>query len=66
VTIQAPPIPMYNRAPDSGPRPHYRHSWTTRPGGGLDSTCTKCSTVVATNMDELFLLLVEQSHVCER
>lgn len=43
----------------------YRHSWTAQPGGGLDSTCMKCSTVVATDMDELSLLVAEQAHVCQ-
>lgn len=42
----------------------YRHSWTERRGGGLDSTCMNCSTLVATNMDELSLLVVEQTHIC--
>jgi hypothetical protein len=45
---------------------HYKHSWTAKRGGGLDSTCTKCCSLVASNMDELSLLVIEHLHICGR
>jgi hypothetical protein len=56
--------PPRDRAVNRRPEVQYRHSWTTRQGGGLDSTCMKCSTIIATNMDELSLLVVERTHLC--
>jgi hypothetical protein len=56
--------PSCDRTVNRRPEKQYRHSWTTRQGGGLDSMCMTCSTIVATSMDELSLLVVEQTHIC--
>ena len=44
--------------------PHFKHSWTASPGGGLNSTCSRCSAVLGRNMDEIALLELERKHVC--
>jgi hypothetical protein len=44
------------------PLRQYVHS--RNEGGGLDSTCMKCFSVVGTNTDELSLLASEREHVC--
>src|SRR5882757_3074999 len=58
------PAPPRDRAVNRRPEVQYRHSWTARQGAGLDSRCMKCSTIIATNMDELSLLVVERTHIC--
>jgi hypothetical protein len=62
--MQSLPASSCDRTVNRRPEVQYRHSWTTRPGGGLDSTCMKCATIIATNMDELSLLVAEQAHIC--
>jgi hypothetical protein len=40
----------------------YRHAWSA--GGGLDSICLRCFTLVATETDELRLMACEREHSC--
>jgi hypothetical protein len=42
----------------------FKHTWADDRKVGLNSMCMRCSAVIATNMDELSLLAVEQMHVC--
>lgn len=44
--------------------PLRQYAHTRSEGGGLDSTCVMCSSVVGTNTDELSLLASEREHVC--
>jgi hypothetical protein len=46
--------------------PQFKHSWTDRQSSGLNSTCCRCSAVIATNTDELALLSLERAHVCRQ
>jgi hypothetical protein len=42
----------------------YKHS--INPAGGLDSLCTKCRMVIASELNEWSLLECEQQHVCRQ
>jgi hypothetical protein len=44
--------------------PRFRHTWSKEVGGMLDSTCQRCSTLVARNRNEITLLFEEQKHSC--
>jgi len=45
--------------------PHFRHTWSKEIGGMLDSTCQRCSAVIALNRDEIALLSEEREHFCK-
>ena len=42
----------------------FRHSWADGMGSGLNSTCSRCSSLIAANMDEFALMAFEQKHHC--
>lgn len=54
-----------NTNPREEQLPRFRHSWTDKRRTRLTSKCLSCSAVVASGMDELSLLTLEQQHVCE-
>lgn len=42
----------------------FKHSWTDARKISLSSTCLSCSAVIATNTDEISLLVAEHGHTC--
>ena len=50
--------------PPVGDLPLRQYAHSRNEGGGLDSTCMRCFSVVGANTDELSLLATEREHVC--